>query len=483
VDQPYQTRAVVVSLDPTPSQAQLLRSYCGSSRFAYNWAIAKVRENLDVRSHERADGIAEADLTKSLNWSSFTLTPMWNAEKDDVAPWHREVTTHAFRSGVTNASVALKNFSESKKGARRGWLVGFPRFKNRRSKLSVTFTETGTKAGWFAEDSRHVRLILPRYATDPRITRRREQLQWLHTTESLRRLKKKVAAGEWTIQAVTISFNGGRWQASFSVRQLVFTAPSDVRRRGPLVGVDLGVKHLATLSIPVDGVSDVNGHVANPKHLVVELERLAKLNRQLARCVKGSKNRAKILKRRQLLYGRVTRTRDLHLHRLTTTLTGSFETVVLEDLRVMDMVKKTSPTANKVLSRSILDAGFYEVRRQLTYKSEDRRHRVVVIDRFYPSSKKCSHCGETRAKLALSDRVFECSTCGIRLERDVNAARNIHREGLRLLISEASTVAGHQPETINADSRDRETEPPRWGRGDRYQSRTTQPMRKLTYSV
>jgi transposase len=157
--------------------------------------------------------------------------------------------------------------------------------------------------------------------------------------------------------------------------------------------------------------------------------------------------------------------------------------VVLEDLDVAGMVKKTSIATNKGLSRSILDAGFYELRRQLTYKAEDRRHRVVVVDRFFPSSKRCSHCGETRAKLALSDRVFECSTCGISLERDVNAARNIHGEGLRLLTNEVSTVAGHQPETLNVVSRDRETEPPKWGRGDRYQSRTTQPLGELSHSV
>jgi putative transposase len=483
VQPPYRTRAVVVPLDPTPAQAQLLRSYCGPSRFAYNWAVARVKENLDVRSHERADGIAESDLTTSLNWSTFTLTPLWNAEKDDVAPWHRDVTKHAFRSGVTNASAALKNFNESKRGTRRGRPVGFPRFKNRHSKQSVTFTETRTQTGWFVEDSHHVRLILPRNATDSRITRRREQLQWLHTTESLRRLKKKVAAGEWTVQSVTISFTGGRWQASFSVRQLVVTVPSSARLLGPLVGVDLGVPHLATLSVPVAGLSDMNGHVANPRHLVAELERLAKLDRQLTRCVKGSKNRTKILRRRQLLYGRVTRTRELYLHRLTTTLSGSFETVVLEDLRVGDMVKKTSITTTKGLSRSILDARFYEVRRQLTYKAQDRGRRVIVIDRFFASSKRCSHCGETKAKLALGDRVFECSTCGVTLERDVNAARNIHREGLRLLTTQASTVAGYQPETINAVSRDRETDPPRWGRGDRYQRRTTQPLGELTHSA
>jgi putative transposase len=474
---------VVVPIDPTPAQEQLLRSYCGSARYAYNWTIGLVKENLDVRSQERSSGFAEGDLTTSLSWMPYSMTPLWNSVKDDVAPWHHDVTMHAFRSGVTNATVALKNFSESKKGVRQGRSVGFPKFKNRHSKMSVTYTVTRTQVGWFAEDSRHVRLVLPRRATDPRTVRRRDQLQWIHTTESLRRLKKKVASGNWTVQAVTISFTGGRWQASFSIRQLVLPAIVPQKLQGTLVGVDLGVKHLATLSVPVSGVSDENGHVTNPRHHDAELERLAKINRQLARAVKGSKNRAKLLKRRQLLYGRTTRTRDLYLHRLSVRLAGSFETVVLEDLNVTDMVKKAKNTTTHAPSRSILDAGFYELRRQLTYKANDRGHRVITVDRFYPSSKMCSHCGETKAKLALSDRVFECSTCGVRLGRDVNAARNIHREGVRLLGSEAPTVAGHQPETLNADSREPKTKAPRCDGGDRYQSRTTQPPRELSLSA
>src|SRR5665213_2274276 len=416
MDEPYRMRAVLVPLDPTPAQEQLLRSYCGASRFAYNWTVAIAKANLDTREEERRSGVNETDLTK-LSWSAWSMTPLWNSVKEEVAPWHRDVTKHAFRSGVTNATVALKNYDESKKGLRKGQPVEFPKFKNRRSKQSFTLIEF-TRSCWISEDSRHVRLILPRFATHPRITRRREQLQWLHTTESLHRLKKKVDSGEWTIQSVTISFTGGRWQASFLVRQYVIAAPPSVRQREELVGVDLGVKHLATLSKPVKGVSDDSGHIANPHHLDAELVRLAKLDRQLSRCQKGSKNHGKV-----------------------------------------------------------------RLRRQLTYKVEDRGHRVVVVNRYHPSSKKCSHCGVTKAKFAITERVFECSNCGISLDRDVNAACNIRDEGLRLLTNEASTVAGHQPETLNAVSRDRETKPLRRGRGDRYQSRTTQPYKDLTISA
>jgi len=481
MDEPYRMRAVLVPLDPTPAQEQLLRSYCGASRFAYNWTVAIAKANLDTREEERRSGVNETDLTK-LSWSAWSMTPLWNSVKEEVAPWHRDVTKHAFRSGVTNATVALKNYDESKKGLRKGQPVEFPKFKNRRSKQSFTLIEF-TRSCWISEDSRHVRLILPRFATHPRITRRREQLQWLHTTESLHRLKKKVDSGEWTIQSVTISFTGGRWQASFLVRQYVIAAPPSVRQREELVGVDLGVKHLATLSKPVKGVSDDSGHIANPHHLDAELVRLAKLDRQLSRCQKGSKNHGKLRLRRQRLYGRVARTRNLYLNRLTTTLAGGFETVVIENLNVSGMVRKSKKNSTKELRRTILDSGWGELRRQLTYKVEDRGHRVVVVNRYHPSSKKCSHCGVTKAKFAITERVFECSNCGISLDRDVNAACNIRDEGLRLLTNEASTVAGHQPETLNAVSRDRETKPLRRGRGDRYQSRTTQPYKDLTISA
>jgi putative transposase len=300
----------------------------------------------------------------------------------------------------------------------------------------------------------------------------------MHTTESLRCLKEKLAAGEWTLQSVTISFTGGRWQASFSVRQFIGPASPPIGQQRHSVGVDLGVRHLATLTVPVKGLSDASGRIENPRHLDAELVRLAKLDRKLSRCVRGSKNHAKLRLRRQRLHGRISGTRKLYLNRLTTSLAGSFETVVIEDLHVGSLVKRGKKNTSKALRRSILDAGWGELRRQLIYKAEARGNRVIVVNRYYPSSKMCSHCGETRAKLALSELVFECSNCGLSLDRDMNAARNIRDEGVRLLANEASTVAGHQPETLNAVSRAHKTQPPRWGRGDRYQSRTTQPTQE-----
>ena len=463
-------RAIVVPLDPNAAQDELLRSYCGASRFAYNWTVGIAKENRDLRANERRAGVKESDLTKPLDWSSWTMTPLWNSVMRDVAPWHCDVTKHAFRCGVTNASNALMNYAESKRGERRGRPIEFPKFKNRHSKLSFTLIEFKNTDYWFSDDSRHVRLVLPKSASDPRITRRREQLRWMHTTESLKSFKNKVKSGEWTIQAVTISFAGGRWQASFAVRKYI-RAEQSIRVAGPIIGIDFGIKYLATLSLPVKGLSDEDGHVANPRILESERKRLSKIDRQLSRCKKGSKNHSQLRLRRQRQYGRVWRTRQLHLHRLSTALVGSFETIVLEDLDVMGMLKDSS----KALRRSILDAGLAELRRQVSYKMEDSGRRVVVVDRYFPSSKMCSHCGVTKAKLALSDRIFVCSACGISLDRDVNAARNIRDEGIRLLTNESMIVAGHQPETLNAVSRGRKTGTPRWDGRDHYQNRTTHP--------
>src|SRR5665213_1748391 len=88
MEQPYRMRAFLVPLDPTPAQAQLMRSYCGASRFASNWTVATVKSNMDTRSNERRSGVADADLTRSLSWSPHSMTPLWNSAKDDIAPWH-----------------------------------------------------------------------------------------------------------------------------------------------------------------------------------------------------------------------------------------------------------------------------------------------------------------------------------------------------------------------------------------------------------
>ncbi|MEX2627286.1 MAG: RNA-guided endonuclease TnpB family protein [Ilumatobacteraceae bacterium] len=219
------------------------------------------------------------------------------------------------------------------------------------------------------------------------------------------------------------------------------------------------------LSEPVTGVSDAHGHVANPRVLDGHLKRLRRLDRMIARCVRGSNNHRKLLERRARLHGRITKTRALHLHHLSNVLAGGFDVIAMENLNVAGMA-----TRKRHLGRALADVSLGELYRQLDYKTIDHGSRLVAIDRFFPSSKMCSECGLVKAKLALHERVFTCDdpACGLVLDRDVNAARNIARQARRLLEQEHQQheqhdVAGLRPETRNADPRPHKTSPARAG--------------------
>lgn len=417
------------TLDPSPAEDRLLRSYCGAARKAYNWALGEVTANLAARKAEQAAGVPEKDMTPTLSWSAWSLSKRWNSVKEVEAPWWREVSKHAFSSGITAAANALKNWHDSKTGKRKGRRMGFPSFKSKRqAALSVTFVEANHQLSWLHPDRHHVRLMLPQASPDPEFRRHKQHLAWLHTVESTGRLYRLVQSGDVTIQKVTISLRGGRWRAAFQIRYRTAPAVRRVGRLGAIVGVDAGVRHLATLSQPVAGLTDENGHIPNPNVLRGQLHRLRKLDRQVARAEQNSKSRARLVRRRARLHGQIAKTRALYLHRVTTALAGGFDVVAVEDLNLAGMANR-----KRHLGRRLADVGLGELRRQFAYKTADHGHQLVAIGRFYPSSKTCSSCGAVKAKLPLWERIFTCDTCGTTCDRDVNAARSIAREALRLL--------------------------------------------------
>lgn len=477
------TRAVEITLDPSPAQVRWLRSYVGSMRVAYNWAVEQVATNLEVRRDERARGVPDGELTPALSWSRESLTARWRQVRDYVHPWHRDVSIHAFRTGLDNAALALKNFSESRAGKRRGRRVGFPKFKNRHSRQAVTFVELADGIDhrhWINPDTRaHVRLMLPQRADEGtwerRHTRpksqqgpdrdRRSEVAWLHThqPDTVAEVWRLCESGRAKVQALTIKHEGGRWKAVFRLRLLdgatrLRNPGEPVKHHGGAVGVDLGLKHLVTLDRPVPGLTDEHGHVPNPRVLDKHLTRLRRLDRAIARAQKGSKNRAKLVRRRAKLHGRITTTRKLFLHELSRRLAGGFDVVCVEDLHVAGMAVRTGLRNG----RSVADACMGELVRQLDYKTSDRSGHLVRIGRYYPSSQTCSGCG-ARTKLALWQRVYDCTTCGLTLDRDVNAARNIRAEGERLMREQQhqQDVASIRGETRNGEPRPGETEPAR----------------------
>ncbi|MDX3658772.1 IS607 family element RNA-guided endonuclease TnpB [Streptomyces sp. ID05-26A] len=394
------------ALDPGPALERALRSHCGGQRRAFNWGLARVKANLDQRAAEKTYDLSETQLTPSVSWSAYGLRKDWNQAKDMVAPWWAENSKEAYSSGLANLATALGNWADSRKGTRKGRGLGFPRFKGKRAGLSCRFT---TGAFGLAEDRRHVKL--------PRIG-------LVRTHESTRKLARHVARGTARIRSATVSYRCGRWFVAFSV-EITRADPAPVRP-GSVVGVDLGVTSLAVLS--------TGETVANPRHLDVARRELRRLQRQAARRTgpdrrtrqKPSARWRKTQARITRLHSAITNARRDGLHKLTTRLVRTHGTVVIEDLNVAGMLR------NRRLARHIAGVGMAELRRQIEYKAGWAGVRVHVADRWYPSSKTCSDCGVVKAKLRLSDRLYRCDACGLVLDRDLNAARNLaalaHRE-------------------------------------------------------
>jgi putative transposase len=397
-------RALLFALDPTPAQAQAFRSHCGAQRFAFNFGLALVRANLDQREAERSYGIADADLTPAASWSAYGLRRIWNATKSEAAPWWAENSKESYSSGLANLAAALSKWASSRSGTRAGPRVAFPRFKGRRSRSSCRFT---TGAFGLAADRRHVRL--------PRIGA-------VRTCESTRKLARKIETGQARIRSATLSWQRGRWHVSFSV-ELPDPEPPDREPAphggGRVVGVDLGVSTLATLS--------TGRRVPNRRHLDRELARLRRAQRRVSRR-RGPDRRTgqqpsnrwrKARARADRIHTRVANLRRDDSHRFTTPLVRKYNVIVIEDLHVAGMVR------NRRLARHIAGAGWAEIRRQLTYKTQRAGVRLIVADRWFASSKICSGCGAAKAKLGLSERSYVCTACGLVLDRDLNAARNL----------------------------------------------------------
>ena len=425
------TRAYRFALDPTPSQVRDLQRHAGAARFAYNWALATVQANLGQRAAEVTYGIAVDDRTPAVGWNLPALRRAWNATKGDVAPWWAQCSKEAFNTGLDGVARALRNFSDSRAGKRAGKKVGFPQFKaRRRTTPSVRFT---TGAIRVESDRKHV--TLPRIGT-------------IKTHESTRKLARRIEQGSARILTATVRREAGRWFCSFTCEvQHTERAPT---RPDVVVGVDLGVTHLAVLSSPVAGVSDADGFVPNPRHLGRAQRDLARASRRVSRRVgpdrrtgqRPSKRWEKANQQRNTIHHRVANLRRDGLHKLTTGLAATIGIVVVEDLNVAGMLQ------NRKLARHLADASFGEIRRQLRYKMCWSGGRLVVADRWFASSKTCSACGAVKPKLSLSTRVFRCEHCGLVIDRDLNAAINLKRQ-----------VAQSGWETINGRGADRKTRP------------------------
>ncbi|TYC09220.1 transposase, partial [Micromonospora sp. MP36] len=327
------------ALDLTPAQERDVLANAGAARVAYNWALARVKAIMDQRAAERTYGVPEELLTPTVGWNLAALRKAWNAAKSDVAPWWPECSKEAFNTGLDNLAAGLKNWSDSRAGKRAGPRVGFPRFKSRRrSTPSVRFT---TGAIRVEPDRKHV--VLPR-------------LGRLKLHESARKLARRLEAGTARILSATVRRDGGRWHVAFCVE--VDRAERTPTRPRAVIGVDVGITHLAVLS--------TGEMVPNPRHLDEAAQRMRRLARRMSRRVGPDRrtgqqpSRRWERARRQVAraHARVANLRRDGLHKLTTRLAREYGTIVVEDLNVAGMLR------NRRLARQVADAGFGEIRRQ-----------------------------------------------------------------------------------------------------------------------
>lgn len=358
-----------VALDPSKVQSDLFAQCAGIARFSWNWALDRWQSEYAARKLDPSlPSPSEAALRKSLN-----------AIKAEAFPWMMRAPKAVPQQAIKNLGSAFKAFFEGR--------ARYPNFKAK-DRCRDSFRPDNGPGTFRVQDKR---LKLPRIGW----VRMHERLRF---DESLNPVLK----------SVIISREADRWFAAISVE--IDHCPAGLTGL-PACGVDLGITHLATLS---DGRK-----IEGPKSLRKNLKRLARLQRVHARKMKGGKNRARSRLRVARLHARIRNIRQDNLHKLTTLLAREHSTVVIENLNVRGMM------ANRRLSRAISDMGFFEFRRQLTYKLSRSGGRLVVADRFFASSKICFPCKEKVDSLALSVRSWTCASCGALNDRDLNASMNL----------------------------------------------------------
>ena len=368
-----------ITLDPNNAQATYFAKASGTARKAYNWALDEWQKQYEAWKADHA-------LPKP---SQQALRRQLNASKRERFPWMLEVTKCAPQMAIIQLGEAFKNFFAGR--------AHYP--KCRKKGLHDRFSLTNDQ---ISVDGSRIRI---------------PNLGWVRMRETLRFTGK--------IMSATISRVADRWFVSISVDTRNDAHLPKAENQGA-VGVDLGVTALATLSTG-EIVTGSKAHKAL-------LSRLQRLSRGLSRKVKGSQNRKKAKMKLARLHAKIGNIRQDNLHQLTTDLTRRFHTIGIEDLNVKGMVR------NRHLSRVVADMGFYEFRRQLDYKATQRGGRIVVADRWYPSSKTCSACGHKLETLPLSVREWTCPKCGGVHDRDVNAAINLKN----LAVSSTVSACGEE---------------------------------------
>lgn len=351
--------SIKTKLKLSRTQETIMSKHAGIARFTYNWGLA-------TWNNFYKDGLKP---------NKYILKKFFNNHIKPEFEWIKEkgicqkITQYAF----DNLGDAFSRFFSGK--------GGYPNFKKKGHHDSFTIDASGKPIPVGGKS-----IKLP-------------TIGWVRTYEGL---------PHTTCKSITISRTADSWFISFAYEQ----THEPTSKQHDVVGVDLGVKELATFSTGVV--------FPNPKHYKTHIAKLRRLSRKFARKTKGSNNRNKAKIQLARHHARVTNLRKNTLHQVTTFLCKNHAKIVVEDLNVSGML------SNHKLAQVIADCGFHEFKRQLEYKAKKFGCEIVIADRWFPSSKTCSNCGHIQ-DMPLKERTYNCGSCGYSMDRDLNAAINLSR--------------------------------------------------------
>ena len=433
------------TLEPTAAQRQALWRHAGASRFAFNQSLRLVKSALEAR---------EAGAEVRVPWSGFDLINAFNRWKrsadaglhDDGTvglAWRAEVLQQVFEEAAVDHGCALGAFSTRRKtGSGR---AGFPKFKTRsegRQSFRIRNKRRGDGAcirvGGGAGQVRAIQL---------------PKLGVLQVRECTRKLRRMLKKGRAKILFATVSHQiGGRWKVSLNLEAEAFhpAVRHPIYAAKEPVGVDRG---LLTFAVLADAKGREIERIDAPRPLRAESKKLRRLSKAVSRKKKGSRNRYRARVQLSKLHHRIANVRRDFVHRASSRLAKTHGHLVLETLSTAGLMRTR-------LARSLADSAWAMFASKLTYKMAWHGGTLSMADRFFPSTRRCSACGDIGEALPLSERTFRCRRCGHEADRDTNAAACLGQyPGLSW-----PPVAAKQAETKNVC---REGSAGAWGRPKR----------------
>ena len=353
-------KSIKVRLEFNNQQKTLARKHAGTARFAWNWALAK--SNKLIESNGKRP-------------TAIDLHKLWVAEVKVENKWAYEVSKCSPQQAFRNLDEAFKRVFKVKN-------TKAPRFKKK-----------GRKDSFYLEGAIQIkgkRIKLPKFG-------------WLKCSE---------IPANCEVKNVVVSRHAEHWFVSFKVEH----QPQITEKKRERIGVDLGIKTLATMS---DGnaAEAVKPYRKYLRKLKIAQRKVSKKYQKGEK--RQSNNYDQAVQKVAKIHYQIACLRKDALHKLTSNLAKNHSKIIIEDLNIKGM------SQNHKLASAILDGGFYEFRRQLEYKATWYGSEVIIANRYYPSSKKCSNCGNVKEKLSLAERIYNCEVCQISINRDLNAAINL----------------------------------------------------------